>query len=133
MSRLPLFARLLLGVVFTVFSLDGVLHVVPLPALPQPALDFLGVLIAVRLFYAIKLLELVCGLLLLHGRFTTLAAVLLTPIVFNIVWFDAMLDPASLPVAVLLAGLLAVLLWDARDKLAPLFAGPSVVSEAARA
>lgn len=132
MSRVALPARLLLGLVFTVFSLDGVLHVVPLPALPQPALDFLGVLITVRLFYAVKLLELTCGLMLLHGRFTTLAALLLTPILFNIVWFDAMLDPASLPVALVLAVLDAALLWAARDQLAPLLkAAP--IREAAHA
>ena len=133
MSRLVRAAQILLGLVFTVFSLDGVLHFIPLPALPAPALDFLGVLVAVRLFYVVKALELAAGLMLLHGRYATLAAVLLAPVVLNILWFDAMLDPANLPVGLMLVALEAVILWEARDRLAPMFSARATpISEAAR-
>ncbi len=122
MQRLAPASRILLGLVFVVFSFDGVVHVIPLPTLPEPALAYLAMLMDMRLFYGVKALELVCGLLLLHGRFTTLGAVLLAPIIVNIVWFDAALDPASLPVALGLTAMEAVLLWEARAQLRPLLA-----------
>jgi len=51
-----------------------------------------------------------------------LALLLLIPVLVNILWFDAVLDPASLPVGLLLAGLAGRLAWDGRAVLVPLLA-----------
>jgi hypothetical protein len=76
-------------------------------------------LISYRLFYAVKAFEVLAGLLLLTGR-TLEGAALLAPVLFNIVWFDLFLDPASLPVALALLGAELVVLWHFRARLRPL-------------
>jgi hypothetical protein len=74
----------------------------------------------VALFYAVKALEVTAGLLLLSSRLVPLALAMLVPITFNIVWFDAALDPGALPVGVVLVALEGVLLWSRRAILEPL-------------
>jgi hypothetical protein len=44
----------------------------------------------------------------------------LAPIVFNIAWFDAMLDPGALPIGAGLVGLEGFLVWQLRARFAPL-------------
>lgn len=78
--------------------------------MPDRARAVIEVLLSYRLFYAVKALEVTAGVLLLSNRRVNLALALLGPILFNIAWFDAALDPTSLPVAVVLLGLYAVLL-----------------------
>ena len=122
MSHARTAARLLLGLVFVVFGLDGILHVFPLPPMPEAAARVIGTLVAYRLFYAVKAIEILSGALLLANRRVTLALCLLAPVVFNIVWFDAFLDPSSLPVAVGVSALLGFLLWPRREALAAVLA-----------
>ena len=121
MRKVTLVARLLLGMVFLVFGLDGLFHFFPLPPMPPPAASFIHTLVEVKLFYAVKAIELGAAVLLLWGRYLRLALCLLAPIVFNILWFDAVLDPNSLPVAVALLALVATLFWSEREALRPLF------------
>lgn len=116
-SKGPAVARVVLGLVFVVFGCDGLLHVFPMP---PAASGVIATLISYRLFYAVKALEIASGALLLSNRFVTLALCLLAPVLFNIVWFDATLDPASLPVAGVLAALEGYLLWTRRARLEPL-------------
>ncbi len=120
MSKASRIAAVVLGLTFLIFGLDGVLHFFPLPPMPERASFVIGVLLSYRVFYAVKALEITSGFLLLSNRFVTLALCLLAPILFNIVWFDANLDPRSLPVALALCGLEVYLLWTRRQRLLPL-------------
>ncbi len=120
MSKGSRMAAVFLGLTFVLFGFDGVLHFFPLPPMPERASFVIGVLLSYRVFYAVKALEIISGLLLLSNRFVTLALCLLAPILFNIVWFGATLDPGSLPVASALCGLEAYLLWTRRQRLLPL-------------
>jgi uncharacterized membrane protein YphA (DoxX/SURF4 family) len=120
MNRLVTLSRALLGLVFVVFGFDGVLHFIPLPAMPAAAAEVIAVLKGYGLFYVVKALEVSAGLLLLSGRQVPLALAVLVPITFNIVWFDAALDRASLPVGLGLVALQGVLLWSRRPLLQPL-------------
>ncbi len=122
MSKGPIAARVVLGLTFVAFGLDGLFHFFPLPPMPEPASRVISVLVSYRLFYAVKALEIGSGLLLLANRFAVLASCLLAPILFNIVWFDANLDPGSLPVGLVLSALDGYLLWTQRQRLAPLLA-----------
>lgn len=112
--------RVTLGLVFVVFGLDGLFHFFPLPPMPPDASAVIATLIGYRLFYAVKALEISAGLLLLSNRLVALALCVLAPILFNITWFDAFLDPKSLPVALALVGLEGSLLWTHRHRFAPL-------------
>lgn len=124
MKRLSPVFRVLLGLTFVVFGFDGVFHFFPLPPMPDAAQAVIATLVSYRLFYALKAFEVTAGLLLLAGRWVPLALAALAPIIFNIVWFDANLDPASLPVGVVLVMLEAGLVWSWRAHFTPLLGVP---------
>jgi uncharacterized membrane protein YphA (DoxX/SURF4 family) len=118
---LPTAARLFLGLVFTVFGLNFFLHFLPTPAPPPRAAAFAGALFGSGYFFPLlKTTEVVAGLLLLAGRFVTLALAVLAPIVINIVGFHLFLAPSgiALPLAVLAAEL--YLAWTYRAAFAPM-------------
>lgn len=95
MDKLCLAARLLLGLIFFVFGLNGFFNFLPPPELPQEAADFMGAMAATGYFLVfVKLTETVCGFLLLIGRFVPLALTILAPVVLNIVLFHVFLAPA---------------------------------------
>jgi hypothetical protein len=113
--HLPTAARVVLGLVFFVFGLNGFLQFLPQPPAPPRAGAFLGALAATGyMFPLIKATEVIAGALLLGNRFVPLALALLSPIVVNIFLFHAVLTPPN-PVAffVLLAQI--YLAWSYRD------------------
>jgi uncharacterized membrane protein YphA (DoxX/SURF4 family) len=132
-SKLRVPARLLLGLIFVTFGLNGFLHFVPQPPVPVPAAAFAGALGATGyMFPLIKVTEIATGLLLLSGRFVPLALVVLAPVVVNIVAFHLFLAPAglALPFVVLTLGL--YLAWTERQAFAPLFVARGVAVSVAR-
>ncbi len=106
MKVAALIARLLLGLVFLVFGLNGFLNFLPLPALTGLAGQFIDVLAASHFMVFVFTLEMLGGILLLVNRFVPLALVLLGPVVVSIFLFHALLDRAELGLAVLV-----VVLW----------------------
>lgn len=69
----------------------------------------------------VKIIELLCGLAFVSGRFVPLATVLIAPIAVNILLVHAFLAPEGLPVAIpLFAGLL-FLAYVNRKSYEPLF------------
>lgn len=113
---LPVAARLLLGFGFALFGLNGFLHFMPAPPLPDEAGALLGAFAASGyMFPLIKGTELVAGLLLLRGRFVPLALLLLAPVVVNILAFHAFLAPAGTALPLVLAGLGLYVAWTERD------------------
>src|SRR5689334_1283698 len=101
MKKLPLIARLLLGLIFFVFGLNGFLNFIPTPAdMPEKLKAFSGGLMAAGYFFPLlKGTEVICGLLLLTGRFVPLALVVLAPIVLNIFLTHLFLAPSGLGLA----------------------------------
>jgi len=115
-SKLPTAARILLGLIFFVFGLNGFLQFMPQPPLPEPAGAFMGALAASGyMFPLIKGTEVVAGLLLLGGRFVPLALVLLAPVIVNIALFHLVLAPVNLIMVVVLLALEGYLAWAYRD------------------
>jgi putative oxidoreductase len=100
-------ARYLLGLIFTVFSLNGFLNFIHQPPPANPlAMQFLVSVSAshfAAFFFAIQLLG---GLLLLSGFFVPLALTLLAGELYNILAFHLTLAPASIAPA-----LVASVLW----------------------
>ena len=96
MSKLPLIARIILGLIFTVFSINFFVPFLPMPEPTPEAGAFLGALMdSGYMFYFIKIVELVGGIMLLIGICVPLALLLLAPIVVNIFLFHIFLDPAG--------------------------------------
>jgi len=116
-------ARLLLGLIFTVFGLNIFLRFIPMPPPPPgPAADFMKALFVSHYLYVIGLLEVVGGMLLLVGRFVPLGLLLLGPVIVNILCFHAFLDASGLPIAIIVAVLGAFLAWSNRARFSGVFA-----------
>jgi uncharacterized membrane protein YphA (DoxX/SURF4 family) len=99
-------ARMLLGLIFLVFGLNGFFHFLPLPPMSGPPEHFLGALIATGyLFPLVKSTEVAAGALLLSDRLVPLALTLLAPVVINIVAFHLFLAPSGLPLPILIVTL----------------------------
>jgi putative oxidoreductase len=117
MNKLILIARVLLGLIFVVFSLNFWLHFIPLPPPAGQAGVFIGAMYASGYLAVVKVLELTGGILCLIGR-TTLGLVFLVPIILNIILIDIFLAHAFNPASALAAVLALFLLWAERGKLA---------------
>ena len=111
-----LIARVLLGIVIVVFGSNAFLHFIPTPSLQGQAGAFIGALIASGYIYAVAMLQIVGGLLLLIGRFVPLGLALLGPVIVNIMLYHICLDPSGLPVAIFVSLLALFLLWVHRDR-----------------
>ena len=100
-------ARILLGLIFTVFGVNGFLHFIPQPTPTNPlAVQFFVAVSAshfAAFFFALQVLG---GLLLLSGYFVPLALTILAGELYNILAFHLMLSPATIAPA-----LLACVLW----------------------
>jgi uncharacterized membrane protein YphA (DoxX/SURF4 family) len=97
MRYLPIIARILLGLIFFVFGLNGLHPFMPQPKDPMPAGALAFVTAMIQTGYILKLLagtQTLAGFLLLINRFVPLALTLLAPVVVNIILFHTFLAPA---------------------------------------
>lgn len=125
MRYLTIIARVLLGLVFLVFGLNGFFHFIPQPkdAMPAGAMDFFGSLM--KTGYMIPLVfstQTLGGVLLLLNCFVPLALALLAPVVVNIILFHVFLAPSGIPVAAVVVVLELYLAWAYRKSFLPMFA-----------
>jgi putative oxidoreductase len=125
MKTLVLISRLLLGLLFSVFGLNGFLHFIPAPMPTGIAGQYVGALFVSHYLAAVFALELVAGVLLLANRFVRAALVILAPILVNIVLFHACMAPAGFAPAVIAVALWAVVFSRERAAFAPLWAARS--------
>jgi putative oxidoreductase len=99
MKTTSIVARYLLGLMFTVFGLNGFLNFIHQPPPTNPlALQFFGAIVASHFVFG--------GLLLLFGRFVPLALTLLAAELYNILAFHLTMSPATIAPA-----LVASVLW----------------------
>lgn len=123
MKTVLLILRLLLGLVFLVFGLNGFLHFIPNMPMPSPATSFFGALAATG--YMIDLIfitQIVGGALLLIGVAVPFALTILAPVIVNIFFFHLYLAPQGLPIAIVVCLIEIVVAWSRRTSFGPLFA-----------
>ena len=106
MKIVNLVARILLGLLFLVFGLNGFLQFLPMPPFSGAAAQYMGVLFQSHALAIVFVLEIAGGALLLANRFVPLALVLLGPVIVNIVIFHTLIAHADLQNAAL-----ALVLW----------------------
>lgn len=96
-------ARILFGLVFFVFGLNGFFNFLPQPPLDPKSLEFIMALVNTGyLMTVIKATEVICGAMILSGCFLPLALVLIAPILVNIVLFHLLLAGGpAMPLALL--------------------------------
>ncbi|MCX6124859.1 MAG: DoxX family membrane protein [Proteobacteria bacterium] len=107
-------ARILLGLMFAVFGLNGFLQFLPMPPLPEGATVFMtGMMAAPYFMIVLKGSEIACGVLLLINKKVPLALLILAPICLQIFLFHAFLTPGIsnviMPSVLIVLGLLVAL------------------------
>jgi uncharacterized membrane protein YphA (DoxX/SURF4 family) len=117
MKIAALIARLLLGLMFTVFGLNGFFHFIPGSDQEIPGLagQFIGAMVKSHYILAVSGTELVSGLLLLVNRYVPLALVLIGPVIFNIILFHVFLAPANVAPAIVTTVLWFLLAYNYRS------------------
>ncbi len=119
-------ARILLGLLFFVFGLNGLHPFMPNPPAPPAAAAFFGALLATHyMFFLIFATQVVGGALLLLGVAVPFALVILAPVIVNILGFHIFLSPDLLPLALVVAAIELFLAWNYRAAFAPLFSSRS--------
>jgi len=116
-------ARILLGLGFTVFGLNGFLHFIPEPKTAMPenvAALMAGMMKSGYMFPLIFATQLLGGVLLLFNLFVPLALVLLLPILVNIIAFHLFLQPAGIVPGAVFMVLELYLAWVYRKAYLPM-------------
>ena len=121
-------SRIILGLLFTVFGLNGFLHFIPMPPPQGVAGQFMGVLFTSGYLVPIFALQTVGGALLLANRFVPLALAILAPIIVNIVLFHATMDVKGLGLAFVAVALWSVVFFRERGAFKGLFAAKFAAS-----
>jgi putative oxidoreductase len=108
MKIASLIARLLLGLVFVVFGLNGFLHFIKAPMPTGIAGQFVGAIFASGYWAVIFGVQVISGVLFLVNRFVPLAVVLIGPVIVNILAIHALMGAPGLPLAIVVAVLWAI-------------------------
>src|SRR5215472_12209322 len=96
MKIAAMISRYLLGLLFTVFGLNGFLHFIPQPPPAKPvALQFLTAVSVSHFMGVVFLVQLIGGVALLAGRFVPFAIAILAPVLVNILNYHLTMDPAA--------------------------------------
>ena len=99
-------SRFLLGVLFTVFGLNGFFNFIPAAPLPPLPTQFYTLLITSHYMLPIFLLQLACGILFLINRYVPLALTLIAPVIVNILLFHITMNPSGI-----VPGAIATVCW----------------------
>jgi putative oxidoreductase len=114
-------ARVLLGLVFTVFGLNAFLHFFPNPPVPGLAAQFMGALLGSHYYVIAFGTELIGGALLLSNRYVPFALTVLGPVIVNILSFHMFLDSENMAPAIVVTVLWFVVFSQMRSSFAGLF------------
>ena len=107
MKIAALISRILLGLIFVVFGLNGFLHFLDMGPMPTGvAGQFLGALAQSHYLFVVAGLQVVGGALLMVNRYVPLALLILGPVIVNILLYHVLMAPAGILLAIV-----ATILW----------------------
>ena len=115
-QKVQLGTRLLFGLAFLIFGINGFLQFMPNPPVTAEAGALLGAFAKTGYFFPIvKIIEILVGVLLLLNFFAPLAIVLISPILVGITTIHLFLNPAGIPIMIFLHALHAFLAYSYRS------------------
>jgi putative oxidoreductase len=113
--------RSLMGLLFLFASVTYLFKLTTPPEAAGAMKIFMtGLQASVYLMPTVMIIELVCGLAFLSGRFVPLATVLISPVIVNILLIHAFLAPEGLPIAVFVVLANAFVAFYHRESFKPL-------------
>ncbi len=116
-SKIDMGARIILGLIFLIFGLNGFFNFLPMPPPPENMMKFMmGMMETGYMLKFIKACEVVCGILLLANIFVPLALLILAPICINIFLVHAFMAPEGLPMGIAIIALGCAIAWARFDK-----------------
>jgi len=121
MKILANISRLLLGLIFFVFGLNGFLNFIPMPPPTGVAGQFLGAMFVSKYLLVVSGLQVISGALLLINRYVPLGLTILGPIIVNILLFHSLMSPAGIGLALFVAILWGVVFVSVRSAFAGVF------------
>src|SRR3954447_14624903 len=96
MKVVTMIARILVGLMFVVFGLNGFFHFIPMKPGDMPtgvAGQYFAALMQSHIIYVVAAIQVIGGALLLINRYVPLGLVLLGPVIFNILLFHIFMQP----------------------------------------
>ena len=113
--------RVLLGLMFLVFGLNGFLNFMPAPKdLPPDVITVSTGLMKGGYMAVVSATEIIVALLLLTNRFVPLALLLLAPIVVGIITFHIAIAPATIVPGIVVLVMELYLAWAYRGAFRPM-------------
>jgi putative oxidoreductase len=122
MKIAALIARILLGLMFLVFGLNGFLNFMgKQPPMPGMAGQFAGALIESHYMQVVAALMVISGVLFLVNRYVPLALILIGPVIFNILLFHIFMAPSTIGMGLVAAVLWFIIFFSVRSAFAGIF------------
>lgn len=116
--------RILLGLGFLVFGLNGFLNFMPAPKdMPQEIMNVMGALVNAGYMNVVSCTEVFVAVLLLTNRFVPLALAVLAPIIVGILTFHIAMAPATIGPGIVVTVMELYLAWAYRGAFKPML-GP---------
>jgi uncharacterized membrane protein YphA (DoxX/SURF4 family) len=117
-----LIARILLGLIFFVFGLNGFLHFIPMGPMPTGLTgQYITVMMQSHYLYFVAAFQVAGGALLLIGRYIPLALTLLGPVIVNILLYHLLMDLKGIPMAIVVTILWGIVFYRNRQYFSGLF------------
>src|ERR1051325_2564408 len=116
--------RILLGLMFLVFGLNGFLNFMPAPKdIPPEIMNVMGGLMNAGYMTVVSGAEVIIAVMLLTNRFVPLALTLLAPIVVGILTFHIAMAMATIGPGIVVLVMELYLVWVYRGAFRPMLAG----------
>jgi uncharacterized membrane protein YphA (DoxX/SURF4 family) len=113
--------RILLGLMFLVFGLNGFLNFMPAPKdIPPEIMNVMGALMQAGYMTVVSGAEVLIALMLLTNRFVPLALALLAPIIVGILTFHIAMQPTTIGPGVVVLAMELYLAWAYRGAFRPM-------------
>jgi putative oxidoreductase len=123
MKIAALIARILLGLIFFVFGLNGFLHFMPMGPMPTgDAGQFIGAMFHSHYIFFVSAIQVIGGALMLAGRYVPLALIILGPVIVNILLYHCLMFPKGIGLALVVTVLWFIVAYSRRENLAGIFA-----------
>lgn len=121
--HIPTIIRILLGLMFLIFGLNGFLNFMPPPKdMPQDIMTVSGALVKGGYMPVVSATEVLVAVMLLSGFFVPLALALLAPIVVGIITFHVALAPQTIGPGIVVLVMELYLAWAYRSAFRPMLA-----------